>query len=238
MSTSRSEEMAGKVKPLRRSRPRMPAALANERRQGQQLAGIGLGLGRADRAARFRTDGDEIVVAAGDRAAIEIEPETELREEQQLVAHQGRAPAARRRRRLDRIEQALRALRKDADRADLRASAVAVSTVAHSIAAAGSGSDSSGPRLWTSSTVACGSCASVRGRKLRLDDIAGDQHGPHPPSACAANISGHEPLFRRHQPNDRAMLAVVRGARRRWPGVSILIRADGNNRRAGAPSRC
>ena len=89
-------------------------------------------------------------------------PKPSSREQQQLVADQRRRPSRsptvppRSRR------AALRAPRTVADRAGLPASAVAVSTVAHSIAAAGSGSDSSGPRLWTSSIVACGSCVSVR----------------------------------------------------------------------------
>ena len=74
-------------------------------------------------------------------------------------------------------------------------------------------------------------------RQLRLDDIAGNQHRPHPPPAGAADIGGDKALLRRHQPHDRAMLAVA--AQRADDGwVSLLIRADGNSRRAGAPSPC
>ena len=57
-------------------------------------------------------------------------------------------------------------------------SAVAVSAQAQSIAAAGSGSCSSGPRLWTSSTVACASWVLGPRRQGRLDLVAGHQHGP------------------------------------------------------------
>ena len=45
--------------------------------------------------------------------------------------------------------------------------------------------------------------------KLRLDDISGDHHRPHPPPARAANISRLQAMLRSHQPDDRAMLAVA-----------------------------
>ena len=47
------------------------------------------------------------------------------------------------------------------------------------------------------------------GGQLRLDDIAGHQHRAHPPSARAANIGRDQPLLRRHQANDRAVLTVT-----------------------------
>ena len=53
----------------------------------------------------------------------------------------------------------------------------AVSTVAHSIADAGSGSDNKGPRLWISSTVACGSCDSVRALKSAWTTLPGIRTG-------------------------------------------------------------
>ena len=49
---------------------------------------------------------------------------------------------------------------------------------------------------------------SARG-KLRLDDVAGHQHRPHPPPASAAHISRDQPLLGSHQPDHRAVLAVA-----------------------------
>ena len=58
--------------------PRGEPALANERRQRQQLARKRFRLSGANGAARFRAHRDELVVRAGHGAAIEIEPEAEL----------------------------------------------------------------------------------------------------------------------------------------------------------------
>jgi hypothetical protein len=99
------EEMAGEVEALGDFLPRRASAGTDECGQRQQLAGIRLGLGGADRAPRPRANRDQIVVGAADRAAFEVEPEAQLGEQEQLIAHQRASPAARRRRGLDRVEQ-------------------------------------------------------------------------------------------------------------------------------------
>ena len=89
-------EMLGDVGP-----PRLPA-FAHEPRQDEQLADIRRRRRSTDGAPRSRTHRDEIPLLAADRAALEVEPEAKLGEQQQLIAHQCRPPPARRRRRLDR----------------------------------------------------------------------------------------------------------------------------------------
>src|SRR4051794_4412447 len=66
------QEMAGEVEALSNLGPGRRAPSANESRQRQQLAGIGFGFGGAPRAPRLRADRDQIVVPAGDRAALKI----------------------------------------------------------------------------------------------------------------------------------------------------------------------
>ena len=46
-------------------------------------------------------------------------------------------------------------------------------------------------------------------RKLGLHQIAGDQDRPHASAARSPHIGRDQTLFRRHQPHDGAMLAVV-----------------------------
>ena len=74
------------------------------------------------------------------------------------------------------------------------------------------------------------------GAELRLDDVAGDQHRPHAPAARAADISAPEALDRGSSAEPPRHFRRGREARRRWLWYRLLIRADGNNRRAGAPS--
>ena len=90
--------------------PGSTATLADETWQRQELARIGLRLGCTDRTARFGADRDEIVVSAADGAAVEVEPEPELGEQQQLIANEGRAPAACRWSSLNRIQEAFERL--------------------------------------------------------------------------------------------------------------------------------
>jgi hypothetical protein len=45
--------------------------------------------------------------------------------------------------------------------------------------------------------------------ELSLDHIPRDQHRPHPPAARTPDIGRLEPLRGSHQPDDRAMLAVI-----------------------------
>jgi len=61
--------MACQIEPLPDLFPVRFAALTDEPRQRQELAGIGLGFRGADRPSRFRADGDEVVVSAGHRTA-------------------------------------------------------------------------------------------------------------------------------------------------------------------------
>jgi hypothetical protein len=47
------------------------------------------------------------------------------------------------------------------------------------------------------------------GRQLRLDDIPRNEHRPHASAARTADISRLQSVLRRHEPHDRAMLAVA-----------------------------
>ena len=184
--------MAGEVEALRDLGPGCRAAFANEWRQRQQLAGIGFRLGGADCAARLGADRDEIVVAPGDGAAVKIEAETKLGEQQQLVAHQRRAPAARRRCRLDRVQQPFKRLVKSG----IRLAFGQRRRGQHRCPFDRGG----GQRLrqqWPTAVDQLdrrlGELGFGSRRKLRLDDIAGHQHRPHPPPARAANIGRNKP---------------------------------------------
>ena len=176
---------------------------------GEKLARIRLRLRGTYGAARLGADRHEIVVAASHRATVEVEAKTEFGEKQQLVTHQARRPsrsptAPLRSRRGD-----LRALRTDADRAGPPAARSRSAPSTHSIAAAGSGSDSNGPRLWTSSTVAWGSCVSVRALSCASTALPAISTGRIRPPARAADIGRLKPVLRSHQPHHRAMLAVA-----------------------------
>src|SRR6185369_4587455 len=86
--------------------PGCRSPVANKCRERKQLPRVGLGFRRADRPAGFRADGDEIIIAGGDSASIEVQAKTELRQKQEFVFDECRTPTARRGRSLDRVEQA------------------------------------------------------------------------------------------------------------------------------------
>ena len=174
---------------------------------GSSLPAIGLGLGGADRPARLGADRDQIIVGAAHGAAVEVEAEPELGQQQQLVAHQRRAPSARRRRRFDRIEQAFERGR-SADRAGLRAARPrsAPSPIRSPPPAAARTAKARGCGPARPSLAEAGCRSAPQGSP---DDIAGHQHRPHAPAPGAAHIGRLEPMLRRHQPHHRAMLAVA-----------------------------
>ena len=199
----------------------------------------GSGLGGADRLTRPRADRDQRVIGAASPRSSPGPVRSPVRRAAAIrsgpAPRPSRSPPAPPRS----PTIARRAPSRGADRAAPPGSAVAVSAAAHSIAAAGNGSPSSGPRLCASSTSAWASWVSVRADKPRLDEIAGNQHRPH---AAGPGRRGH----RRPAGHVRGVISRTTAPCSPWPsnaqtmaGVSIRIsRPGGNNRRSGGPSPC
>src|SRR5688500_4260410 len=86
-------------------------AVANQKvGERQQPVAIVAGADAADRAATLRADEGEVLAGAGRGTFGEVETEADLSQKQELVAHEGRAPAPGARRRLDRREQTVEGL--------------------------------------------------------------------------------------------------------------------------------
>jgi len=200
--------MPGEREPIVDILPRCLPALADKSWQGEQLTRIWRRLRLTDSSARFRTDGDELVIGPADGASIEIEPEAQFREQQKLVSDQPRGPAECRWGHFNRVEKRLE-------------------RIVNSRTGLTFGNNRRGEhrrlvdrrrRQWFRQQGAAtvdqlegclGKLSLSSGREPRLDDIAGNQNRPHPTPAGAAHVSGLEPVVEGHQANDCPMLAMI-----------------------------
>src|ERR1044071_9950039 len=68
------QKMARQLEPLLNFRPTRIGAASKEVRKRQQLSCVWLGFGSTHRASRSRTHRNQLVIGAGHRAAIEVQP--------------------------------------------------------------------------------------------------------------------------------------------------------------------